>query len=149
MITLPAFTKPFLRVADAAQRAGLGVLILRLVLGYSFFRTGMGKLQNLDRIIGYFDSLGIPAASIQAPMVATIECVGGLLLLVGLGTRVVAGLLTGVMAVALATAIIPDAEGFHSIISSIEAAYLAAFVYLAVNGGGAASIDHRLWRRAE
>jgi putative oxidoreductase len=146
-LATPSFARPFLRTAD--RLAWLGPLALRLVVGISFALTGWGKLHNLDAITRFFDSLGIPAASIQAPMVAGIEFVGGLLVVLGLGTRVAAGLLAGVMGVALLTAIAPGADGPGAIVGSIEAMYLAVFVYLAASGGGAASLDHRLWRRAE
>jgi putative oxidoreductase len=147
MIALPSFTKPLVRLADSLR--WLGPLVLRLVVGTVFIYSGWGKLNNLERTIAYFDSLGVPAASLQAPMVAGIEFVGGILLIFGLCTRIAAALLIGVMAVALLTAIAPEAESFSAIIGSIESAYLAVFVYLATNGGGAASVDHRLWTRAE
>lgn len=126
------------------RHSWIGPLALRLVIGLSFISTGWAKLHNLEQITGYFKSLGIPAASLQAPMVATIEFAGGLLLVLGLGTRLAAALLVGVMTVALATAIIPNAAGLTAIVGSIEAMYLAVFVYLAASGGGAASLDRVL-----
>jgi putative oxidoreductase len=121
-------------------------LLLRLVLGVTFVKTGWGKLHHLDNVEQYFRSLHIPAPGIQAPMIATIEFVGGLLLIAGLATRIVAALLVGVMAVAIYTAIWPDADGVTAVLGGIEAIYLAAFVHLAVNGGGAASLDRLLGR---
>lgn len=119
-------------------------LVLRVVLGVTFLTTGWGKLGNLDAITAYFDSLGIPGASVQAPFVAALELAGGILLLAGLGTRVVSLLLAGVMAVALATAIWPNVSGVRELLGTIEAVYLAAFLYLAVYGAGAVSIDQLL-----
>lgn len=150
-LTLPApIAKPLARLSRLTDRLRwVGPLALRLVIGISFVSTGWTKLHNLENITSFFKSLGIPAAHIQAPMVATIELVGGLLLVLGLGTRLAAALLTGVMAVALLTAIVPSAAGLTAILGSIEAMYLAVFVYLAANGGGAASIDHVLWQRAD
>lgn len=57
----------------------------RLALGWVFVQSGWGKLHNLENAIGYFDSLGIPATHLQAPFVAGVELVGGVLLL-GFGT---------------------------------------------------------------
>ncbi len=114
---------------------------LRIVLGVTFLLSGWGKLHNLDQIEQYFASLHIPAAGVQAPFVATVEFVGGILILAGLATRLFALLLVGVMAVAIYTAIWPEAEGVTAVLGSIEAAYLAGFVYLGVNGAGAASLD--------
>lgn len=146
-LATPALARPLLRFADRLR--WLGPLALRLVAGISFALTGWGKLHNLDAITKYFDSLGIPAASLQAPMVAGIEFVGGLLLVLGLGTRVAAALLAAIMAVALVTAIAPSAAGLGAIVGSIEAMYLAGFVYLAAAGAGVFSMDRLLWRRAE
>ncbi len=136
------------RAVALARRVGfLPPLVLRVVLGVTFAVTGWGKLGNLEAVTRYFDSLGIPAANVQAPMVAALELVGGVLILVGLGTRVVSLLLACVMAVALYTAIWPNAAGVRELLGSIEAAYLAAFLYLAAHGAGAASVDHVAARR--
>jgi putative oxidoreductase len=133
--------------------------MVRLVVGTAFVITGWGKVHNLDGVTQYFESLHIPLAKVQAPMVAFIELIGGALIAIGLGTRVIASLLIGVMAVALLTAVIPDAfaaqpapsllEGFQAIMTKIEPAYLAVFVYLALAGGGAISLDRLLWRHPE
>ena len=128
-------------VSTARRVAFLPPLVLRVVLGVTFMSSGWGKLHNLDAITRYFESLGIPAAGVQAPFVASLEFVGGILLLAGLGTRVASLLLAGVMAVALYTAIWPNVAGVRELLGSIEAVYLAAFLYLAAHGAGAVSAD--------
>ena len=77
---------------------------------------------------------------------AVLEFFGGLLFLVGLFTRPVAFLLSGELAVAYFMAHAP--QGFWPILNKGELAALYSFVFLyfAVAGGGAWSID-RLWRR--
>ena len=82
-------------------------LVVRATVGFMFFGSGLNKLGGLEELVTYFESLGIPLASLQAPMAATIECVGGLALLFGVATRLVAVALSGIMVVAMATAIIP------------------------------------------
>lgn len=135
------------RIATLSARVRwLPPLLVRVVLGVTFVKTGWGKLHHLAQVEQYFRSLHIPAAGAQAPMIATIEFVGGLMLLAGLATRVVAALLVGVMAVAIYTAIWPDADGVIAVLGGIEAIYLAAFVHLAVSGGGAVSLDRALAR---
>ncbi|HYE04579.1 MAG TPA: DoxX family protein [Planctomycetota bacterium] len=79
-------------------------LLTRLTIGQAFAQAGLGKLTNLEGVIEYFASLGIPLARVQAPTVATLEFVGGIALILGLATRAVAFLLAGTMAVALVTA---------------------------------------------
>lgn len=64
----------------------IGNLIIRIVLGVTFFMHGLAKFQSgIDNIAGWFTSIGLPGA--LAYGVATVELVGGLLLIIGLGVR--------------------------------------------------------------
>lgn len=76
----------------------------RLVLGQMLFFSGHGKLEHLDETIKAFVGWGVPLAGLVAPATATAELVGGVLLFVGLGTRLAALMLIGVLCGALATA---------------------------------------------
>lgn len=124
-----------------------GPLTVRVVLGLVFVASGWGKLHALDDVTGYFASLGIPAPGVNAAFVSTVELVGGAALLLGLAARVAALLLSGVMVVAIATAILPGVHGVVELAGTVEVVYLAALVWLAVAGAGRASIDH-LWARS-
>jgi putative oxidoreductase len=125
----------------------IGPLLVRLTLGLVFFITGWGKLHSLDKITQFFASLHIPAPGFHAAFVSTIEFAGGLLLIAGLGTRVVSALLIGVMAVAILTAKLPELHGIVDLANTIELTYLVMFVWLVVSGAGAASLDHLIARR--
>jgi putative oxidoreductase len=124
----------------------IGPLIVRLTLGLVFLTTGWGKLHNLDNVTQFFDSLHIPAPHANAVFVSSVELVGGLLLLLGLGTRVAAMLLVGVMTVAIWTAKLPVLHSAVDLVNTIELAYLTAFVWLLFAGAGKASADHLLSR---
>ena len=87
----------------------LPCLATRLMVGYGFYATGKGKLNNLERVANWFDSMGIPFPEAQAWFVGHLEYYGGILLVLGLFTRPIAVLLASTMVVALATA---DREGF-------------------------------------
>ena len=66
----------------------VSTLILRVVLGISFFIHGLSKFQGgIENIVGWFDSIGLPGG--LAYVVAVIELVGGVALVLGLGSRVV------------------------------------------------------------
>lgn len=134
-----------LRTAD--QLRWLPPLLLRTVIGVAFVQTGWGKLHNLEGFTAFFDKLGIPLAGVQAPLVAGLELAGGVLLVVGFGTRVAAALLSGVMLVAIATAIWPGLPSWHALLGTVEAIYFSTFVYLAVHGAGAISLDNLVARR--
>ena len=120
-------------------------LVTRLAFGQAFALTGWGKLHNLENTTKFFESLGIPAANVQAPMVATIEFVGGLLLVLGLGTRFAALLLTGTMVVALLTAHGSDIAAAFQLDKGFDAAapipYLVATLWLLAKGAGTLSLD--------
>lgn len=132
------------KILDRLQPFGL--LLLRLLLGAIFLRTGWGKFQHLDKVAAFFASLGIPAAKIQAPFVACIELVGGAALILGAGVRIFSALLIGVMTVALSTAVIPGLEDKSDLLTTPELLYLICFIYLVTRGGEKISIDH--WIRS-
>lgn len=127
-------------------------VVTRIAFGQAFAITGWGKLHNLDNVVKFFTDLGIPAPAVQAPLIATLEFVGGLLLVVGAGTRVVAALLTCTMLVALATADRESLlEGFtlaKSFADVTPLPFLVALLWLVARGAGALSVDRVLARRA-
>jgi putative oxidoreductase len=135
------------RALALVRRVGwIGPLLVRMTLGLVFVTTGWGKLHNLDNVAQFFGSLHIPAPHANAVFVSLVELGGGALLIVGLGTRIAALFLIGVMAVAIWTARLPELHGIVDLANTIELAYLAACVWLVVGGGGAASADHALAR---
>ena len=74
----------------------IGNLIIRIVLGVTFFMHGLTKFQSgIDNIAGWFTSIGLPGG--LAYGVATVELVGGLLLILGLGVRYIGLLFALVM----------------------------------------------------
>lgn len=121
--------------------------LARLTVGWVFLQSGWGKLHNLEGVTDFFVSLGIPAAHLQAPLVAGIEFGGGLLLLMGLGTRIVAVPLIGVMAVAIGTALWSDVEELSDLFSLAEFGYIVLLLGLVISGAGTLSADALLRRR--
>jgi putative oxidoreductase len=121
------------------------LLVMRLYWGWSFFQTGKGKLMNLDRTTGFFQSLHIPMPEANAWVVAIMECFGGLLLMAGLGSRLVAFALAFDMVIAYVTA---DSEALKSIFSDSDKFVQAApFPFLLMTltvlafGAGVFSLD--------
>lgn len=81
----------------------IGKVILRAVLGLTFFIHGLTKFQGgIANTAGFFDSIGIPG--LLAYAVAVIELVGGIVIILGLGTRVVSVLFAIIMIGAIFTA---------------------------------------------
>ncbi|HEY1334296.1 MAG TPA: DoxX family protein [Myxococcaceae bacterium] len=136
------------RVLAFLERASwVGPLALRLSLGAVFLGTGWGKLHNLPQFTGFLTELGIPFAAAQAPVLASIELVGGALILLGLFTRIAALPLMGIMIVAVLTAKRAEIDGVRTLLAFDEVTYLAGFLWLFVAGAGKASLDALLFGR--
>lgn len=88
------------------------LFVLRLFIGAVFLVHGFLAFSNLGAAVSFFEQHGIPLAGIMAPFVSAIEFFGGLGILLGIGTRLAALLLTGVMIVAMLTVTL--ARGFSS-----------------------------------
>jgi putative oxidoreductase len=127
----------------------LAPLVLRVTVGVVFVGTGWGKLHSLDDVTTFFTELHIPAPALQARIVAGTEFFGGLLLLVGLGTRLVALPLAFTMAIAIATAKLSDVGDAFDFFGLDEWTYLVIFAALAIVGPGAASLDAVVARRLD
>lgn len=86
----------------------LFLLIVRLYWGWQFFGTGKGKLMDIPKVTGFFQSLHISYPGVNAYIAGSTECFGGLLLLIGLASRVITVPLIFTMIIAYITAS-PDA----------------------------------------
>ena len=126
------------------------ILILRIAVGVVFAAHGGQKLfmMGFDGVAGFFGMLGIPLPMVAAIGVTLVELVGGIALILGLGTRYVAGLLTLDMLVALVLVHLPNgifvSEGGYELVLVLAAAAL----FFALSGPGAWSVDRRLSRAA-
>ncbi len=116
-------------------------LLARVSVGLVFLSTGWGKLQNLDRVIELFRSLGIPAPEYQAPFVAATELSCGLLLVLGLATRFAAVPLVVTMIVAIRAALWEELEGVVDLFGREEYLFIVLLAWLAIAGAGAVSLD--------
>ena len=124
----------------SSSLAWLPLAATRAALGTVFVSSGWGKLHDLPRVIGYFESLGIPAPQLQAPFVAGVELAGGAFLLAGLFTRVASVPLAATMVVALLTARRADLASASDLFGAVELLYLLLLGSLAAFGAGALSL---------
>jgi putative oxidoreductase len=134
----------------SAVFADLPPLAARLTVGWVFMMTGWGKLNNLPKITEFFVELGIPLPHILTPLTSGIEFVGGLLLIIGLFTRLAATPLIVVMVVAIVSAKWGDIDSYTTLAGFEEVTYMVVFGYLAVLGPGRISLDAILvaWHRS-
>ena len=111
--------------------------IFRIIVGLLFLEHGLAKIFGFPHVAAYD---GLPMYSM--PWIAGIlELVGGLLVTIGLFTRITAFILSGEMAVAYFMVHAP--RGFFPILNQGELAviYCFAFLYLAAAGPGPWSVD--------
>ena len=132
-----------IRVSSSLQSPFL--LAVRLYWGWQFMQTGWGKLTDINKVIGFFTDLGIPAPALNAYFVSALEFGGGLLLILGLGSRLIALPLVIDMIVAYITA---DREALFSIFSNPDKfsaaapfTFLIASLIVLIFGPGKASAD--------
>jgi putative oxidoreductase len=121
------------------------LLALRLIFGWGLFQTGKGKLEDIGRFTAFLTHLHIPMPGVNAYFVASLECFGGLLLLLGLASRLICIPLVINFIVAYLTADIEAVKGFFKDQDAFTNA--APFLYLLTSllvlafGPGLFSID--------
>jgi putative oxidoreductase len=127
------------------------LLFVRVYWGLQLAQNGWGKLHNLGRVTEFFSSLGLPAPGPTAAFVATVEFLGGILLAIGLFSRLVGLVLTIDMIMAYVMA---DREALFSIFSDPGKFYAAdpytflfAALLILIFGPGKISLDALLLRR--
>jgi len=122
---------------------------LRIILGFLFAAHGWQKF-NEWTIAGTqasFAKMGVPAADVMAPTIAVLELAGGIALILGILTRVVAALLVldmlGALFLVHAPAGVFAANGGYELVLLLAAASFA----LALTGAGRLSLDRALFGR--
>lgn len=128
------------------ENAWIALLLLRLYVGYFFFETGWGKIHNLDGFTQRFIEWGIPMPAFNAALSAWTEVAGGLLIMLGLATRLISIPLIINMIVAVVTVKLKKVEGLDDFVELDEPLYALAFLMLLVCGPGKASLDYLIVR---
>jgi putative oxidoreductase len=128
------------------------LLLVRLYWGWQFAQSGWGRLHN-SNAAQFFASLGLPAPGLTVFLISLLEFVGGLLLIAGLGTRLMGLLLAGDM---IGAYVLADRDAFRSILADPGKFYTAdpytflfASLLVLIFGAGRFSLDYWLWRRRE
>ena len=80
-------------------RGDIALLVSRLIIGGIFITTGWLKVSDIAATVGYFAQMGIPAFFAYA--VGYLELVGGILIILGLWTCLVAAVLGVIMLFAI------------------------------------------------
>lgn len=134
-----------------ADTAPASVILVRLMVGWVFLSEGVQKFLFPAALgVGRFEKIGIPAPHFFAPFVGTVETVCGLLLMIGLVTRLAAIPLLIDISVAIATTKIPmlAKSGFWGTMheARTDICMFLGAVFLIAVGSGRLSIDARVSR---
>jgi putative oxidoreductase len=150
---------------DPASTAPRATWLIRLMAGAVFLSEGILKFVYTNQGVGRFTKLGFPAPDLVATAIALLEIVGGLLLLGGLFTRLVALVFSAEMVVAILTTKIslylgtsplpqpasPPKVGIWAVLHETRSdwAQLLCCLFLVVVGAGALSLDARRQQRRD
>jgi putative oxidoreductase len=115
-------------------------LVVRLAAGATIAGFGVGKFTRHAAETASFVRYGIPFADLATYVVGALELGGGALLVVGLGTRLVALALAGNFVVAIATAGRIEGGPVHLVLAPT---LLACMVFLVVTGPGSLALSGR------
>ncbi|MBD0403948.1 DoxX family protein [Flammeovirga sp. EKP202] len=121
-------------------------ILIRIMLGVVFLSEGIQKfLYPAIRGAGRFEKIGLPYPEFLGSFVGTSEIICGVLLLLGLFTRLSSLVTTIIMITAILTTkfIILNNDGFWSMMhaSRTDWAMLLGSIFLLINGGGKWSLD--------
>ena len=124
----------------------LGLLVIRIALGAALLAHGLMKyfVFTLPGTVGFFESLGIPG--FMAYLVFLGEVGGGLFILLGIQTRLMAALMVPILAGATVVHI-PNGWSFGAQGGGWEypAFLTAASIALALTGEGTISLGKKLF----
>jgi putative oxidoreductase len=136
---------------DAAWtgRTAKAILLIRILVGWVFLSEGIQKFLFPAALgAGRFAKIGIPEPQVMAPFVGVVEIVCGILLIVGLFTRLASvPLLIDICVALYSTKIVTFAKnGLWSTLheARTDVSMMLGLIFLLLAGGGTWSLDG-LW----
>jgi putative oxidoreductase len=118
----------------------------RVFIALIFVVAGWSKITGYADTQAYMESVGVPG--IMLPLVIALELGGGLLIIAGFQTRIVAFLLSGFCLVSAALFHANFADQMQSILFMKNVAMAGGFLFLVVHGAGTFSLDSKLSKAA-
>ena len=122
-------------------------LIMRLILAYGFYIPAKMKWANMEGIASWFEIMSYPLPVLNAYLAASTEALGVVLLIIGLGTRMISIPLIIVMIIAISTVHIGNGFNAGDNGSEIPLYYIIMLFNLIIIGPGRISIDYLISKR--
>ena len=113
----------------------------RVLLALMFVASGYGKIGGYEGMQGYMEAMGVPGMLL--PLVIALELGGGLAIMVGWQTRIIAILLAGFTLVSAFIFHLNFADQMQSILFMKNLSVAGGFLVLAAYGPGAFALDNR------
>jgi putative oxidoreductase len=133
---------------DRARYAGYGIALFRVAMGCMLIHSGYLKFIAMSGAIRFFGMIAIPAPDIVAPIIATGEVLGGILLVLGLGIRYVPLWFIAMFLVTTLYVKLPrEAPIFGYDAARIDIMLLIGSIMLLLEGAGAFALDSYLAKR--
>lgn len=118
----------------------------RVFIALIFVVAGYSKIGGYAGTAAYMESTGVPG--LLLPLVIALELGGGLLIIAGFQTRIVAFLLSGFCLASAALFHNNFADQMQSILFMKNIAIAGGFLFLVVHGAGTFSVDGKLRKSA-
>ena len=135
-------------IEGAGKLRDVPLLMFRWILALGFYEPAMMKVKNLSGVAEWFESMNYPLPMVTATLSMVTEVTGIVLLIVGLGTRLISIPLMFVMVIATLTVHLPN--GFPAGENGFEIPlyYFLMLFALVVYGSGKYSLDHLFSKRS-
>ena len=136
-------------VEGAGKLRDIPLLLFRLILAVGFYEPAMMKVKNLSGVAEWFDSMNYPLPMISASISMVTEVSGIVLLILGLGSRLIAMPMMFIMVIATFTVHISN--GFPAGDNGFEIPlyYFLMLFALVVYGSGKISVDYLITNRSK
>ena len=136
-------------VEGTGKLRDIPLLLFRLILAVGFYEPAMMKVKNLSGVAEWFGSMNYPLPMISASISMVTEVSGIVLLILGLGSRLIAMPMMFIMVIATFTVHISN--GFPAGDNGFEIPlyYFLMLFALVVYGSGKYSVDYLISKRSK